>query len=284
MTAIEHGTTGFARGQLRACAAAFTFLTRIPIGRVIAHRSEDLAASTVYFPLVGLVVAGACGLAFAAARALWPTTLAVIVAIAVTVRLTGAFHEDALADTFDGFGGGWTTAQVLAIMKDSRVGSYALVGVLLVLAAKIAALVTIAGLATPATVSGEASEVARALVAGHVLGRWSSVVLMRRLAYVRVEEHGAKPAAGTAFVGAVTFGRELAATSIAGVVVAGALGVRALLVAAVAIVVTWLAARYFTRRIGGITGDALGAANQFVELSVYLALAARPPGSWSGFS
>lgn len=274
MTAAERPSPGFARAQLRACAAAFTFLTRIPIGGAIAHDADDLAGSAVYFPIVGLVVGALGGVAFGAARQLWPALLAVILSVAFTVWLTGAFHEDALADSFDGFGGGWSTPQILAIMKDSRVGSYALVGVVLVLAAKIASLSILAGQAPASRTSGIV-DVARALIAGHVLGRWSSVVLIARLPYVRAESDGAKPAAGKPFVGAVTPVRLLAATLLTGTIVAVALGQRAVIAGLVAVAATWVAARYFVRRIGGITGDALGGANQLVELSVYLALAAR---------
>src|SRR5262249_29467579 len=129
------------RAQLRAFAAAVAFLTRIRPG--VAHDASDLPAAVTYFPVVGLVVGLSGALAFGFAAELWPPALAVIVSVGFTVWLTGAFHEDALADAFDGFGGGWDRAQVLSIMKDSRVGSYALVGVLLVMAAKITALVAI---------------------------------------------------------------------------------------------------------------------------------------------
>lgn len=261
---------GGARAQLRACAAAFTFLTRIPAGGLVAHDLDDLPAASIYFPIVGLVVGGAGALVFAFAAMLWPPVLAIILSVAFTVWVTGAFHEDALADSLDGFGGGWDKAQVLAIMKDSRVGSYALVGVLLVLALKIAALDAIVDV-----VSGAAITISRALIAGHVLGRWSSVVLIATHEYVRAPATSEKPGAGRPFVGAVTGSRVGLATVIAFLIVALALGRAALVVVAVSAGVIWLAGRYFDRRIGGITGDALGAANQLVELAVYLTLAAR---------
>jgi adenosylcobinamide-GDP ribazoletransferase len=257
-----------ARGQLRACAAAFTFLTRIPAGGLVAHDLDDLPAASIYFPIVGLVVGGAAAAVFAFAALLWPPALAVILSVAFTVWVTGAFHEDALADSLDGFGGGWDKTQVLAIMKDSRVGSYALVGVLLVLAAKIAALYGIFDV-------GATMAVSRALVAGHVLGRWSSVVLIATQQYVRAPAANEKPAAGRPFVGTVTGSRVGIATVLAFLIVALALGRASLAVVAVSAGVIWLAGRYFDRRIGGITGDALGAANQLVELAVYLTLAAR---------
>jgi adenosylcobinamide-GDP ribazoletransferase len=259
--------------HLRAGAAAFTFLTRLPLYGLAAHSPDDLARAAPWFPVVGLVVGLAGALAYVVAAMLWTLVLAVIISASVTVWMTGAFHEDALADAFDGFGGGWTREQVLAIMKDSRVGAYALVGMLLTLAAKVAALSAIA-LASGTEAS---SSVARALIAAHVLARWSSVPLLWRLPYVRPSADGERPSAGRPFVAGASAQDMLAATSIAGAIAAALLGGRAAGVCVVAVGVTWAASRYFTRRIGGITGDALGAANQLVELSVYLALAAHWP-------
>jgi adenosylcobinamide-GDP ribazoletransferase len=124
------------------------------------------------------------------------------------------------------------------------------------------------------TIDG-ATQVGRALVAGHVLGRWSSVVLIATHDYVRAPTSDARPATGRPFVGGVTPTRVVAATTIALLIVAIALGRSAFAVIGIAAAVMWLAGRYFRRRIGGITGDALGAANQMVELAVYLTLAAR---------
>ena len=149
----------------RAFVAAIAFLTRIPKGKLGSHDLADLSRAAPYFPIVGLIVGGVGALVLYAGSIIWPVTLAVLISMGATVLLTGAFHEDALADAFDGFGGGWSTEQVLAIMKDSRVGSYALVGVALVLGAKAAALVAIAQ-------GAGALDAGRAIVAGHVLGRW----------------------------------------------------------------------------------------------------------------
>lgn len=260
-----------AHPQLRAFVAALTFLTRLPVAGAVPHDASDLPAASVYFPVVGLIVGTAGAIVVTIASAFWPPTLAIILSVAFTVWITGAFHEDALADSLDGFGGGWDKAQILAIMKDSRVGSYALVGVLLVIAAKIAALQAIFDRVSP---SG-AIEVGRALVAGHVLGRWSSVILIATHEYVSTPVSNERPATGRPFVGGVTTPRLITATTIALLIVAIALGRSAFVVIGIAVAVMWLASRYFRRRIGGITGDALGAANQMVELAVYLTLAAR---------
>lgn len=257
------------REQGRAFAAAITFMTRIPLGRFASHDPADLPASATYFPAVGFIVALAGALVFASASLIWSTPVAVLLSMCATVLVTGAFHEDALADALDGFGGGSTPERVLAIMKDSRVGSYALVGVALALGVKAAALMDVAS-------RDRAAGILRALIAGHVLGRWSSVPLVWHYPYVRPASDAERPSAGRPFVASVTAERLAAATMIAVVLVVLAVGaLDGLVVMVVALGVTALAGSYFRRRIGGITGDALGAANQIVELSVYLALAAR---------
>lgn len=271
--------------QLRSCASAFTFLTRLPAGRIVEHDVTDLSGAVVYFPVVGLIVGVIGALVFGAAVAIWTPVLAVIMSVASVTWTTGAFHEDALADSFDGFGGGWEPARILAIMKDSRVGSYAVVGMILVLAARIGALWSIFNLAqasgadasTGASTGAGAGALAVgvALVAAHVLGRWSSVVLIASHPYVRIQTDDAKPAAGRPFTGNVTHSQVVAATLLAFIVSAAVLRWKVILVALAAAAITLVAGRYFVARIGGITGDALGAANQFVELAVYLVLAAH---------
>mgnify|MGYP001559914268 FL=1 len=265
------------RKHLRACAAAFTFLTRLPLFGLANHDPGDLARSAPWFPLVGLAVAVVGGIVYAAAASLWSPLLAIILSVAATVWMTGAFHEDALADAFDGFGGGWNTAQVLAIMKDSRVGAYALVGVVLVLAVKIAALhaMAVATSGDDGAIRGGVMAVGRALLAAHVLARWSSVPLIRAYRYVRIAAEGERPSAGRPFVESVTMGQVVGATLLALVIVVGVLQQAAIAPIIVALIVTAVAGRYFDRRIGGITGDALGAANLGVELAVYLTLAAH---------
>lgn len=264
-----------ARDELRAFFAGVTFLTRIPCPRRVEHalggyEPGDLARSTAYFPLVGVVVGLAGGLVLWAAARAWPPFVAAALSTAATVWLTGAFHEDALADSCDGFGGGWERDQVLAIMKDSRVGSYGAVGLALALLTKVGAVAAITG--------ADAGLGLRALVAAHTLGRWSSLPLIWRLPYVRRDAAGeGEGAKGKPFAAGVTLPR-LAAGSALAVLVTGLalapLGPAAVAAAlAVATGVTALGARYFRRRLGGMTGDCLGAANQLVELATYLLLA-----------
>lgn len=256
--------------ETRALGAAFTFLTRIPLGGLASHDPADLPASAAYFPVVGLAVGAIGGIAYWATAAIWPASVALILATCATVIATGAFHEDALADALDGFGGGWSRDQILAIMKDSRVGSYALVGVTLVVGLKLAALFAIT------TRDATAGNVVSALIAAHTLARWSSLPLIWQYPYVRPTGDGDRASAGRPFVAGVSTARFAAATAITVSIVGLMEPERAIACVVTTIVVSALAGLYFRHRIGGITGDALGAANQIVEVCVYLTLAARP--------
>lgn len=251
------------RGALRPLLSGVMFLTRIPCPAWTGHDPADLARSTAWFPLIGAMVGAWGGAFYLVGLAGWSSLIiAALLATAATVWITGAFHEDALADACDGLGGGWTRDDVLRIMKDSRVGSYGVVGLVLVMALKVAALASLAPW-----------EGVRALVAAHALGRWSSLPLIWRYEYVREGESKGKP-----FAAAVTPGRLVAGSVMTIAIAVAALGMRAIPAMLVALAVTLIAGRWFRRRIGGITGDCLGAANQVTEAAVYLALAFDPRG------
>lgn len=237
--------------------AAFTFLTRLPLPGAAGVDGETLARASVWFPVVGAVVGLIGGLTLVGAERLWPPLVAATLGVLATVLLTGAFHEDALADAADGFGGGANRERILEIMRDSRIGSYGAVALVLVLSARIGCLAAM----TP-------MDGARALIGAHVLARWSSLPLIRALPYARAN------GAGRPFVGTVTPLRLLSGTLLAVLLIAVALGWRALPAGLTAGVVTAIAGRYFRSRLGGITGDCLGATNQLVELATYLAVLA----------
>jgi len=258
--ADENPTTGW-RGALRPFLTGVMFLTRIPCPAWVGHDAEYLARSTVWFPFIGALVGIWGGAFYLAGRAGWAApVIAVLLSTVATVWLTGAFHEDALADACDGFGGGWSKDDILRIMKDSRVGSYGVAGLVLVMGLKVAALSALS--------PGDAL---RALVAAHVLGRWSSLPLIWGYEYVRETSATGKP-----FAASVTPARLVLGSVMAALLAGLALGLRAVPAALVVLAVTWLAGRYFRRWIGGITGDCLGAANQVAEMSVYLVLAFDP--------
>jgi adenosylcobinamide-GDP ribazoletransferase len=242
---------------LRAFHAAVTFLTRVPWPWPASSPPDatDLARSTTYFPLVGaLIGATGAGINYLASR-IWPTPLAITITIATIVLLTGALHEDGLADTADGLGGARDRDHALAIMKDSRIGTYGAVALILSIATKIAALSSLAP-----------RDVAPALIAAHTLARWSSLPLLRALPYARPT--GAATPYATP--------RLAAASLLTLAIVTPLLGIRAIAVIITALMITTLTGLYFSRRIQGVTGDCLGATNQLVELATYLVLATAP--------
>lgn len=258
---------GGLRDHLRVFLTAVMFLTRIPCPPWVGHEPEYLARSTIYFPLIGAMVGLWGGLFFALGWLGWTPLIAAVVSTIATVWLTGAFHEDALADSCDGFGGGWAKDDILRIMKDSRVGSYGVVGLVLVMALKVGALSTF-----------DPGDAVRALVAAHALGRWSSLPLIWRYDYVRESSATGKP-----FAASVTPERLAIGTALMLAIVVLAIGWMAIPAVGAVLLVICLGGRYFRRWIGGITGDALGAANQVAEAAVYLALTFHPSFSFFHF-
>lgn len=250
------------RRQLELLFTALGYFTRLPVPAWAAWSPERLAACVRYFPLVGWAVGGAAAAGYALFALLLPKTVAVILALALAVRLTGALHEDGWMDACDGLGGGWDKAQVLAIMKDSRIGGYGAAGIALLLLAKAAALVEIAA-------AGSAA-VATALLAAHPLSRLAATLILHRLPYARADDSSkARPLAqpldgpGLAIATACGLAPLMLLTPL-----------QAALALAAGIAVTAAAARLFLRRLGGYTGDLLGATQQAAELATYLAILA----------
>ncbi|WP_309646155.1 adenosylcobinamide-GDP ribazoletransferase [Phenylobacterium sp.] len=255
--------------QLLLFLCAVQFLTRLPVPTLKGFEADWISRAARYFPLVGLFIGAACAVVFWAASQVWSGWLPALLAIAAGVLITGAFHEDGLADTADGLGGGADRAKRLAIMKDSRIGTYGALALGLGLALKAAAL------ALMPPVLG-----AWALIAAHGAGRGAAVLVMRLLPYVGAPRASKwKPAPVGLSLGevltAVVFAGLPLAISPDGVVFHG-LALGALLVLPLA-----LAAR---RLVGGYTGDVLGAIEQVFEIgflvgvSAALALIARSDG------
>ncbi len=238
--------------------AALRYFTRLPVPDWVGHSEEQLNHAARWFPAVGGIVGGIGALVTLAALELWPPSIAVLLGIMATVIVTGAFHEDGLSDTLDGLGGGWTREQALTIMKDSRIGNYGALGIVLVLLIKFAALAELAVLPAPIF--------AAALIAGHAVSRLAATTLIFALDYAR-EAGKAKPLATRLGKGALAFA---ALTGLSPCLFLPAAQVAvALLLAAL---VTWLCGRWFVRRLGGYTGDCLGATQQLSELVFYLGL------------
>ena len=246
------------RDEIDAFFAALRFMTRLPVPARIGHGGAGLDRSSRYFPAVGLVVGAIAALVFVLASLVWPKTLAVLLSMAATLYLTGAFHEDGWGDMVDGFGGGWGRLRILEIMKDSRIGSYGAVALIVLLLTKFCALVEI-----------EPSSVPLALIAGHAFSRLCATSVLHGLDYVRAEGKakplGERHGRGDLFCGALTALVPLLLLK----------PQQALLGALFAALATLWLARLFKRQIGGYTGDCLGATQQLAETAFYCGMLCR---------
>ncbi|WP_036594881.1 adenosylcobinamide-GDP ribazoletransferase [Ottowia thiooxydans] len=264
------------QSALRHFLLALQFFTRIPVtgklGAWVGYSPEMLSASSAYFPAVGWVIGGVAAVVMGVALAWLPmgalgALAAAFIATIGTVWLTGAFHEDGLADTADGLGGNVSRERALQIMKDSRIGSYGTVALILALGLKVVLLGSIA--------QSGAWTVMTALLAAHVLSRLAPLVVMRTLPYVSDAEHSKSKPIAEAVTG-LGFRTGCLWSIPALLLIWQAHGFGHLIVA----LILWTAAlafmlRWLRRRLQGFTGDTLGAVQQVCELALYLGLAVQ---------
>jgi adenosylcobinamide-GDP ribazoletransferase len=248
----------------RLLCTALTFLTRLPLVARFAYPSEAaIAASAFLWPLVGVLIGACSWAAFALGFQFWNITIAAIFAIATSALITGAFHEDGLADSADGFYGGYTIERRLEIMKDSRIGTFGAMALVLISFALIAALQLI-----PPKLTGSA------LIWGHVLARTSSLGLTYALTYARFSGQNKPIAEGINL--RVCLAAYFMTTCIGFIIVwINPNAAKGVLVSCATSLMFWpVAGFYVKRKIGGISGDALGAINHLTLLLVLLVFAA----------
>ena len=265
---------------------AVQFFTRIPItGKLadwVGFSPAMLRASAAHFPAVGLLVGVAAAACYALLDALLPATIytplvAAALSTALTVMLTGAFHEDGLADVADGLGGSYDKARALEIMKDSRVGAFGALALVLVLLAKVALLALLGSVEGAPAGSDESPFngwfVCTGLVAGHVVSRTLSLLLVYWLPHVGDGAASkSKPLADQISTGTLLVAFLWCFMTLA--VILWAQEAMNLIVSCGASVIALLYMhRLFKRRLQGFTGDCLGAAQQVCEIAFYLGLA-----------
>jgi len=240
---------------------AVQFLTRLPMPKTLAYTPERFAATVRYYPLVGAVIGGFAASVFWLSHLMFPLTVSIVVSTVLTVLFTGAFHEDGLADSFDGIGGGITRERVLEIMKDSRIGVYGAAALMAALALKITVLMTL----SPQIIIA-------VLIGGHCLSRLSSLIVIATSHYVR--DHGtAKPVAGGIGAGALLFAGVTSAIVL--LALAGLMAPLTVLFAVIGCAIGHVMIRsLFEKKLGGYTGDTLGAVQQVSEVGFYLGAAA----------
>jgi adenosylcobinamide-GDP ribazoletransferase len=238
---------------------AVAFLTRLPMPHPDGTTPPNFVRAQRMFPVVGALIGAAVGLLCLGLRHVGvPDLAAAAVALGGSAILTGALHEDGLADVADGFGGGRTLESKLEIMRDSRLGTYGAVGLLVSFAAKLSALATIPD-----------SDVVPALIAAHALARGILPAMSVNMPYARKDglarNAGQPDAATSAMAGGIALAIALLSLSWTNAMLAAvAAGSSGLFMA-------WLA----MQQIGGQTGDVLGGAEQVSETAILVLLAAR---------
>ncbi|MES2636492.1 MAG: adenosylcobinamide-GDP ribazoletransferase [Pseudomonadota bacterium] len=249
---------------------ALGFFTRIPVPSSINFQESDLNHSVKYFPLIGVIVGFFGAVFFYAAGLIFPQAIAVLISMAGTIYLTGAFHEDGLADSADGIGGGWEREQILTIMQDSRLGTYGAIALFLMLLAKFQTLNSLNPIFIPF-----------ALITGHTLSRLWAVLLMATLIYVKPAGK-AKPLATKLtkadLIVAIFFGL-LPFLCIASLLIVSKhsqlITAKFVLMSILPGLIVWLWWRAkLIKNLGGYTGDTLGATQQLTELAFYLGVCA----------
>jgi adenosylcobinamide-GDP ribazoletransferase len=234
--------------EARAAAAAFSFLTRLPLPTHSREESwrADLARAPRYFPLVGAAIGAVTGASFYALSLVVPASVAAALALAIEALLTGAFHEDALADFCDAFGGGTTPEQVRAILKDSRIGSYGALGLGLGILVRWSALTALAPMLA-----------LLALIFAGALARFCAVAVMRFVPPAADRPSLAKDIGARPSIAALAIAMGFAFLAMAPAMLHSAYQ------AALAVLLTLLAvtriAALMRRKVGGSVGDGLGA-------------------------
>ncbi|MBA7683871.1 Adenosylcobinamide-GDP ribazoletransferase [subsurface metagenome] len=235
--------------KLRSLLAAFCFLTILPLGTALEERDESLASSMTFFPLVGISMGGFLFLVHKTSSILFSPPLVNMLVLLGWVLITGALHLDGFMDTIDGLSGGKTKEERLKIMKDPSAGAKGIIGLLVLLGLKFLLLLEI-----------EPSLKMGTLLLAPAVGRWSMVLAVYLAPYARME------GLGKAFIThkdrETVFWTSLTAGILGLVIFKSSF----LYIIGVCLGIVYLSTLYFKSRIGGITGDTLGALNEIIEL------------------
>jgi len=245
--------------QIHYFFTALMFFSRIPCPKWVDHSPEVLNKSNRYFSLVGIVIGSIAAFAFFLASYILPTDIAIITSMITSVWITGAFHEDGFADVCDGFGGGWTKENILVIMKDSRLGTYGVSGLVFIIALKFLALYHLNALSVNLII---------VIISGHAISRFIATLLLYTHKYVRD--------ASTAKIKQTN--QQISSKSL---IISGVFGILPLLFFKKGfilfsliplVLLYWYMGRFFKRWIGGQTGDCAGALQQVAEIIYYISI------------
>lgn len=238
----------------RGLRAGVSFLTRIPVRGDIDER--DVAASVAWFPVVGAAIGAASGLVYIGASRWWPSWVAAVLAITTGVLTTGGFHEDGLGDTADAAGAAGTGRDPQPVLKDPRMGAFGVIALALTLLLRVGALASLAPHAG-----------FFALVATHALARGTSAAVV-------VLAPSTGTGLGSSYAALTPRWRGIAAWIVGVVVAAACLRLAGIAAAVVCAVLAFGMATWARRRLGGVSGDVLGAIEQLGEVATLLAASA----------
>ena len=245
--------------ELDIFLTALTFYTRIPSPISINFEPDYINKASRYFPLIGCLIGSISFGAYWLFNLILPSNIAVVLMLIVGVLVTGAFHEDGLADAADGFGGGWEKSQILTIMKDSRIGTYGSIALVLMFALKIMLLQNLVA----STTFRSMELLFLACINYHALARLTAIVLVFTMPYSREDASSkVKPIAKT------NTAVEITGAFVFGLLPLGILSWTHPVFLVVLLPLTLLclgSRRYFFKWIDGYTGDCLGAVEQLAE-------------------
>lgn len=250
--------------QIRIFFTALMFYTRIPCPGWVDHSEEYINRSIRFFPLIGWIVGLGVTVAFLCGAFLFSMPTGLVLSLLAGVLITGAFHEDGFADTCDGFGGGWTKEKILLIMKDSRVGTYGVVGLLLLFGLKISLLLELISFT-----GSDPLILLMTFISAHALSRFTAATFIATHAYVRdTDDSKVKPVAKQSYFSDQVLSFCWALLPLLALVLYTK-SFLLLLLPLPLYITKYFLGRYFTKWIGGYTGDCLGATQQVTEVVFY---------------
>ncbi len=243
--------------EFKTFITALTFFTRIPVAKWGDYSEASMNRSSGYFSLVGILVGLVAAMVFWLCNLVLPVSVSVLLSTGASILLTGGFHEDAFADVCDAFGGGWNKERILEIMKDSCIGAYGTLGMVMMVGTKIFSLTEVPVWHIPFTI-----------ICAHSLSRLATVHYLFTHEYVTDNDKSkSKPMAKKISISRLLFAL---ITGIAPLLLFWNPWVFIVIIP-VFIAKVWMAS-YFKKWVGGYTGDCLGSVQQVCEVCVYISM------------
>ncbi|MEN0052105.1 MAG: adenosylcobinamide-GDP ribazoletransferase [Mucilaginibacter sp.] len=255
--------------ELQIFFTAVSYYTRIPVPALLSYNPGFLHASSRYITLIGWLVGAFSFGVFYLTNYIWGAAIALVLSITAAILLTGALHEDGFADVCDGFGGGWTKDRILEIMKDSRLGTYGTIGIIVMIALKFLSLQQLSNVFT-----GDIWSLLLIFIVPHTVSRLTAISLIYSYSYAGKEEGSkAKPVTEATDIYNFWIALLFAIIPLTALVIIGHKPLLMLIVIPLYIQKV-IMGEYFKLKIGGYTGDCLGAVQQVAEIISYLSIIA----------